>query len=161
MDKPVVVMMLRDGACAILSDPDNVTVVRLDWDELAGASLGKLCRAYKQIWDLPESLRPGPLNAIVLVVGSRFPIMGEFRPESGPPMTFNATEAILTRGPDYIDNLRDRHYPVGDLAAVLFAQEIRNGPFQVDVDTEAALEFLYADDNEAEAARLYAPDEAP
>lgn len=162
--QPIVLIQARDGEIshAVAAGAD-VPVVLLDWDRLEEASQGGLCRAYKAIWGLPADLREGPLAELIGVVQRRCPIMATFHPQrwegkhrtvpDGPPTRFDATGIVLRMDPDAIDSLRDRHYPVGVLAAGLPARRAHDGPFDVDIK-EAAMEFLYADENEAGRARL-------
>ena len=162
-DLPVVLICIRGSEVSYANDGD-VDIVVLDWDRLESGTLGDLCRAYKEVWDLHPDMRRDPLTDIIALVGSRFPIMAEFRPQrfrdadhiepDGAPVAFNATEAVLIRGPDYIDNLQDAHYPTDELANTLPERQAHDGPFEVEVDRRAAMEFFYADENEAADGHL-------
>jgi hypothetical protein len=169
-EKPTVLVSIRDGhtSCATSTAAGgNVRVLILNWDELTDTtSRGDLCRAYKDIWSAPEDIRTGPLTELIGEVQRRFPIMATFHPQrfqtvarsapsqtavrlvpDGQPVRFDVTETVLLRGPDYLDNLRDKDYPTDDLADDLLDRQQHDGPFQVEVK-EVAMEFLFADENE-------------
>ena len=155
-DTPVVLISVRDHVVSY-DFRGNIEIVVIDWDVLEEASLGKLCRAYKTIWSLPEDMRQGPLTELIGLVQRRFPLVAAFHPQrlvngrevaAGQPVKFDVTEKLLWRGPDYIDNLRDDDYPIDDLAEDLLARLHHDGPFMINVQA-AAMEFLFADENEA------------
>ena len=163
-DPPVVVIGIRGGTLADLILKGVAQVVVIYWDELAEGSLGKLCYTYKQIWGLPESIREGPLCALIREVRRRFPFTAQFIPQqyedgflrpAGPPFTFDITEPVMRLGPDGIENLIDRCYPTWELARGLPEREAHTGPFDVEID-KMALEFLYAEENEKEQERVRA-----
>jgi hypothetical protein len=156
MSEPAIVVITVRGIVTHYETRGDVKVAYIDWDELEESSLGALCRTYKLLWLLPEDLRRGPLTELIGAVQRRFPIEATFHPQrlvngrevpAGQPFEFDVTEALLLRGPNYIDNLRDDEYPVDDLAENLLAQRHHDGPFMIDVQ-QAAMEFLFADENE-------------
>jgi hypothetical protein len=162
-NEPAYVLVGVEGGVAScsISGNCNVMVVVVDWDDLEQGTLGDYCRAYKEVWGLPDDLKAIALPSLIHGMRKRHPITATFQPQQwqddyavpcGDPTRFDVTEALLTRGPDYIDNLRDDDYPTDDLAEGLPERERHDGPFLVRVK-DAALAFLYADENEAEDAR--------
>jgi hypothetical protein len=155
-DTPIVMIVVQAGIAHYVARGD-VKVVLVDWYELTEPSRGELCRAYKALWDLPESMRAGPLGDLIGEIQRVFPIMATFCPErfqtadrvvpDGRPVRFDVTEKLLLRGPVYIDNLRDRDFPTDDLADDLPARQEHDGPFRVEVKDDA-MEFLFADESE-------------
>jgi hypothetical protein len=165
MNEPPVVLVGVEGGVASysVSGTSKVKVVLVDWDDLEDGeqTLGAYCRAYKEIWGLPDDLKAIALPSLIDVIRKRRPIMAVFQAqwwdddyarEAGPPVLFDVTEALLLRGPDAIDNLRDDDYPTDDLADALPERMRHDGPFLVRVK-DAAMAFLFADENEAEDGR--------
>jgi hypothetical protein len=156
---PAIVLVTCSGGVPTCRTIGDVRVVLFDWDHLTNrGTQGELCRAWKQAWGLPAELRDEVLNALIPVVKRRCPISAMFQGEywdndyarpTGKPVQFDVTEKILRMVPADVDNLRDDDYPTDELADDLPQQEQHDGPFRVEV-VEAAMEFLFADENEAQ-----------
>lgn len=156
-DQAIVMIVVQAGLVSYTSR-GNVKVVFVDWYEKTEPSRGYLCGVYKTLWNLPEDMRNGPLADLIGEIKRLYPIVATFCPErfqtaervvpDGLPSRFDVTEKVLWRGPDYLDNLRDRDYPTDDLAADLPARQEHDGPFRVEVKDDA-MEFLFAAENEA------------
>ena len=164
MSEEAVVLICIRGDVVSYTTKGNVKVLVIEWDKLETASRGILCTAYKNIWSLPEDMRVSPLTELIGEVQRRFPIKAIFHPQwwindyavdAETPVEFDVTEKLLLKGPDYIDNLRDASYPADELAADLLEQQHHPGPFRIEI-MEAAMEFLFADENEAGDAEKYA-----
>lgn len=168
MDEPVkekedVLICIKNSDVEVYASHQRVNGVIINFDELEKDSRGYLCDAYKQLWTLPEAMRCKALPAVIAVIKRRFPIKAKFYPQrfkttdkiepDGPPVEFDVTEAVLNQGPDYIDNLRDVHYPTDELADDLPERQAHDGPFAVEIK-EAALAFLFADENEEAEEKL-------
>jgi hypothetical protein len=168
MKTPTVLIHTQEGVTNYEVDQDDevseVKVVLFNWDHLAdpATTRGDLCKVWKEIWRLPESMREVAMGCLIRLVEARFAITALFIPQrwkndaviaDGQPVRFDVTEQLLRRGPDYVDNLRDRSYPTDDLAENLYDRLTHPGPFDIEVKDDA-MEFLYADENEAGAAEL-------
>jgi hypothetical protein len=164
-NKPTVLIEVRDGEVRHTGHMD-VAIVVINWDRLAGmGTQGELCRIWKTLWRLPKAVRERPLYRLIALVEEKFPIMATFQPlryatesdgrarPDGPMVTFDATEPLLLLGPDVVDNFQDRDYPTIALANDLPAQKAHDGPYEVEV-RQAAMDFLFADENEAEEQKL-------
>ncbi|HEY2159589.1 MAG TPA: hypothetical protein VGH33_28455 [Isosphaeraceae bacterium] len=161
-DLSVVLITIRDGVLA-WDSRDIAQIILIDWDELEEASMGAVCRAYKVIWGLPEVMRMSALTDLIGLVQRRFPLKatfqawacdadGNYTGDVGPPVEFDATEALLLSGPDAVDGMSDRDYPTDDLAAGLPELQRHDGPFHVRL-SDQVLEFIFADENEAHDAQ--------
>jgi hypothetical protein len=160
---PGVVVHVQSGETTVYCGRTEVNTVILHWKELEYGSQGLLCELYKDLWALGPNSRSLTLHIVIAAIKKRFPIKAKFHPQrfktaekiepDGPPIEFDVTEALLKLGPDYIDNLRDVHYPTDELADGLPERQAHDGPFAVEIK-KAAMEFLFAPENEEEAEKL-------
>jgi hypothetical protein len=157
-DLPSVLVHAHDGDSTVYCSRKEVNCVIISDDDLANGTRGTLCEIYKEAWTLNPALKAKAMALMIPAVKKRFPIMATFIPEAwindyateiDGKVPFDVTELVLSRGPDYMENLRDDDYPTDDLAEDVPERQAHGGPFRVEIK-EAAMEFLYADENEAE-----------
>jgi hypothetical protein len=161
-ERPSVLVVIGGDEAAVYCDIKQVNAVVLDTDEMKNVSRGYLCEAYKEAWTLHPKVRSVALKALIVEVKRQCPIMATLVLEAWVNdhaveidegrVKFDVTEALLNRGPDYMENLRDDDYPTDDLADDVSERKEHKGPFRVEIK-EAAMEFLYADENEREEAK--------
>jgi hypothetical protein len=157
------VVHVQDGEATVYCAVKEVNAIVVHWEDLERGSRGLLCDLYKELWATTPYVRKHILPIVIAAIKRRFPIKARFHPQrfrtadkiepDGPPVEFDVTEVLLNQGPDYIDNLRDVHYPTDELADDLPERQAHDGPFAVEIK-EAAMEFLFAAENEAEAEKL-------